>query len=54
MIRLTPPGRLGLWLVTGLLATLTANPSSAAEVRLRILETTDLHMNLLNYDYYQD
>jgi len=23
-------------------------------VKLRILETTDLHMNLLNYDYYQD
>ncbi|NLR74529.1 bifunctional 2',3'-cyclic-nucleotide 2'-phosphodiesterase/3'-nucleotidase [Leeia aquatica] len=28
--------------------------SHAAEVRLRILETTDIHMNLLNYDYYQD
>jgi 2',3'-cyclic-nucleotide 2'-phosphodiesterase / 3'-nucleotidase len=26
----------------------------SAEVRLRILETTDLHMNLLSYDYYQD
>lgn len=26
----------------------------AAEVRLRILETTDIHMNLLSYDYYQD
>lgn len=26
----------------------------AAELKLRILETTDLHMNLLNYDYYQD
>ncbi len=26
----------------------------AAEVTLRILETTDLHMNLLSYDYYQD
>ncbi|CAM5790238.1 bifunctional 2',3'-cyclic-nucleotide 2'-phosphodiesterase/3'-nucleotidase [Rhizobacter fulvus] len=26
----------------------------AAEVKLRILETTDLHMNLLSYDYYQD
>jgi 2',3'-cyclic-nucleotide 2'-phosphodiesterase/3'-nucleotidase len=32
-----------------------ALPSShAAELRLRILETTDVHMNLLNYDYYQD
>lgn len=28
--------------------------ASAAEVRLRILETTDIHMNLLSYDYYQD
>lgn len=28
--------------------------SVAAEVRLRILETTDVHMNLLSYDYYQD
>jgi 2',3'-cyclic-nucleotide 2'-phosphodiesterase / 3'-nucleotidase len=26
----------------------------AAEINLRILETTDLHMNLLSYDYYQD
>lgn len=28
--------------------------AGAAEVRLRIMETTDLHMNLLSYDYYQD
>jgi 2',3'-cyclic-nucleotide 2'-phosphodiesterase / 3'-nucleotidase len=26
----------------------------AADLQLRILETTDVHMNLLNYDYYQD
>ncbi len=26
----------------------------AAEIRLRILETTDIHMHLLNHDYYQD
>jgi 2',3'-cyclic-nucleotide 2'-phosphodiesterase / 3'-nucleotidase len=26
----------------------------AAEIKLRVLETTDVHMNLLNYDYYQD
>ena len=26
----------------------------AATLQLRILETTDLHMNLLDYDYYQD
>ena len=28
--------------------------AQSAEVKLRILETTDLHMNLLSYDYYQD
>lgn len=28
--------------------------AQATEVRLRILETTDVHMNLLSYDYYQD
>ena len=31
-----------------------ASTVGAAEVRLRILETTDVHMNLLSYDYYQD
>lgn len=31
-----------------------ASTPRAAEIRLRILETTDVHMNLLNYDYYQD
>ncbi len=28
--------------------------ATSAEVKLRILQTTDIHMNLLNYDYYQD
>ncbi|QPF73718.1 bifunctional 2',3'-cyclic-nucleotide 2'-phosphodiesterase/3'-nucleotidase [Roseateles sp. DAIF2] len=28
--------------------------AQAAELKLRILQTTDVHMNLLNYDYYQD
>jgi 2',3'-cyclic-nucleotide 2'-phosphodiesterase / 3'-nucleotidase len=28
--------------------------AQAAEIRLRILETTDIHMNLLDWDYYQD
>ena len=38
-----------------LLATLATPPAlQAAELKLRLLETTDLHMNLLNYDYYQD
>ena len=36
-------------LLAGATATL-----QAAELRLRILETSDVHMNLLNYDYYQD
>ncbi len=41
-------------LVTWLAGLLLASGSMAAEVSLRILETTDLHMNLLSYDYYQD
>ena len=31
-----------------------ASASTAAEVHVRIMETTDVHMNLLSYDYYQD
>ncbi len=31
-----------------------AGAAQAADVRLRLLETTDVHMHLLNYDYYQD
>jgi 2',3'-cyclic-nucleotide 2'-phosphodiesterase / 3'-nucleotidase len=38
--------------VLGVLA--SSATASAAEVRLRIMQTTDIHMNLLNYDYYQD
>ena len=34
--------------------TLALPPALAAEIRLRILETTDVHMNLLDHDYYQD
>ena len=38
-----------------LLATaLVVTPATAAELRIRLMETTDLHMNLINYDYYQD
>ncbi|HWH81857.1 MAG TPA: bifunctional 2',3'-cyclic-nucleotide 2'-phosphodiesterase/3'-nucleotidase [Burkholderiaceae bacterium] len=33
---------------------LAGGAALAGEVKLRILETTDLHMNLLDYDYYQD
>ena len=35
-----------------LIAALT--PAAAERVKLRILGTTDVHMNLLNWDYYQD
>lgn len=43
-------------LLSTLLLALLAGASSAgaAELQLRILQTTDVHMNLLNYDYYQD
>lgn len=38
-------------------AVLLATPPTftfAAELRLRLLETTDVHMNLVDFDYYQD
>jgi 2',3'-cyclic-nucleotide 2'-phosphodiesterase / 3'-nucleotidase len=38
----------------GLLAAMASTAVWSAEVKLRILETTDVHMNLLSYDYYQD
>jgi len=41
-------------LVLALLSTALLTGARAAELRLRILETSDVHMNLLNYDYYQD
>ncbi len=43
-----------LALACGLCGVLALNTSQAAELKLRIMQTTDLHMNLLNYDYYQD
>lgn len=45
------------WMLQGILALLTCplwGAAQAAEIRLRILETTDVHMHLLNHDYYQD
>lgn len=45
------------WMLQGILALLTCPlwaAAQAAEIRLRILETTDVHMHLLNHDYYQD
>ena len=38
----------------GALALSLCTAASAAELRVRILQTTDVHMNLLAYDYYQD
>ncbi len=35
-------------------AVLAAGSVDAAQVNLRVMETTDIHMNLLDYDYYQD
>ena len=44
-----------LRLVFGCLLALCCTPPGwGAEIKLRILETTDVHMNLLSYDYYQD
>lgn len=37
-----------------LLAACAGGWANAAEIRLRILETTDIHMHLLSWDYYQD
>jgi len=38
----------------GFFTVLVSTAAYSAEVKLRILETTDVHMNLLSYDYYQD
>ncbi len=37
-----------------LLATLIAASANAATVDLRIMETTDLHSNMMDFDYYKD
>lgn len=37
-----------------MLATLIAASAGAATVDLRILETTDLHSNMMDFDYYKD
>ena len=31
-----------------------AQQATAQEVRLRLMETTDIHTNIVPYDYYQD
>lgn len=35
-------------------ATLIAASVNAATVDLRIMETTDLHSNMMDFDYYKD
>ena len=37
-----------------LLALLIAGSAQAATVDLRILETSDLHSNMMDFDYYKD
>jgi 2',3'-cyclic-nucleotide 2'-phosphodiesterase/3'-nucleotidase len=37
-----------------LLALLIASSAQAATVDLRILETSDLHSNMMDFDYYKD
>ena len=41
-------------MLLGLPLTWATLAAQAAELKLRILETTDVHMNLLNFDYDQD
>lgn len=49
------PVRLAHHLITGLVTgLLLSSAAPAADLKLRLLETTDLHMNLLAWDYYQD
>lgn len=31
-----------------------AGPATAETIKLRILETTDIHMNVMDFDYYKD
>jgi 2',3'-cyclic-nucleotide 2'-phosphodiesterase / 3'-nucleotidase len=51
---LAPTGRrAGAALAAAVLLAM-AWPAAAATLKLRILETTDVHMNLLAWDYYQD
>ncbi|MFD2207607.1 bifunctional 2',3'-cyclic-nucleotide 2'-phosphodiesterase/3'-nucleotidase [Kiloniella antarctica] len=42
-----------LFTSAGIIA-LGLSPVSASEVQLRILETTDIHVNVMDYDYYAD
>lgn len=46
--------RLPAFAVLGALLLNLGALAQAAELKVRILQTTDVHMNLLDYDYYQD
>jgi len=43
----------GLLVPQGVTKTANAETTSNPVVKLRILETSDIHENLMNYDYYQ-
>ncbi|MGF1872431.1 bifunctional 2',3'-cyclic-nucleotide 2'-phosphodiesterase/3'-nucleotidase [Photobacterium indicum] len=43
---------LSLAILGGLL--MMAGPATAETIKLRILETTDIHTNIMDYDYYKD
>lgn len=51
--------RTGFWgrrvfISVGLVSLVAAGHAAAADVKLRIMATTDLHMHAMNYDYYQN
>ncbi len=43
---------LSLAVLGGMLA--MAGPAMADTIKLRIIETTDIHTNIMDYDYYKD
>ncbi|PID59178.1 bifunctional 2',3'-cyclic-nucleotide 2'-phosphodiesterase/3'-nucleotidase [candidate division KSB3 bacterium] len=47
-------GRNRLTILLVLLFATTSSIAAAQTLKLRIMETTDIHVHLLNYDYYQD
>ncbi len=42
------------WKVLALLAVLLGSTLAAETVKLRVIETTDLHTNIMDYNYYRD
>lgn len=46
------PTSLSLATLAGMLS--MASPAMAEEIKLRIIETTDIHTNVMDYDYYKD